>query len=182
MLSVGLLWLGCQSGVQELGPIEPDAVAAEEPAASAAEPLGADPQPPSLTAKPLDFEERPELEEAYLLCERLVGQERKDCVYHLWQSELMALRPGSESTAEALDDVRRVFFAHREPALARNPQFEERFWAWFWGAWWKEQPRESWGDPDRCRVFPAEAEQDECRRYAQRAWDWLVGRKIQPVP
>ena len=182
MLSASLLWLGCQSGLEEDAlPVLDEPVVSVAAAASEEGP-SPEPSPPSLTTKPVDFEERPELEEAYMLCEQRTGQEAKDCVYHLWQSELMELKPGSESTAEALDDVRRVFFAHREPALARNPQFEERFWAWFWGAWWKEQPRSSWENPDRCLVFPDKPEQDECVRYAQRAWDWLVGRKVRPVP
>jgi hypothetical protein len=182
VLSAGLLWLGCQSGVTETG-----VVVAEPPAGGvadvgpSAEPRP-DPQPPSLAARPKDFEERPELREAYQNCDQFSGQEAKDCVYHLWQSELMALRPGSDSSEEALDAVRRVFFAHREPALARNPQFEERFWAWFWGAWWKEQPRSSWGNPEGCLVFPNTSDQEECLRYADRAWDWLVGRKIQVAP
>ena len=132
--------------------------------------------------RPPDFEERPELEEAYMRCEQEVGQVAKDCAYHLWQTELMTLRPGSESTAGALDSVRRVFFAHREAATARNPQFEERFWAWFWGAWWKEQPRSSWGDPEGCLAFPGKPEQEECLRYSERAWNWLEGRKIQALP
>lgn len=177
-----VLWLGCQSAVEDMPAAmaeRPEALSEEGVSSGEAQP---DPLPPPLASRPEDFEERPELEEAYRGCDQSSGQEAKDCVYHLWQSELMALRPGAESSSEALDAVRRVYFAHRDHARIRNPQFEERFWAWFWGAWWKEQPRSSWGNPEGCLVFPSKGDQDECLRYSERAWDWLVGRKIQVSP
>ena len=131
---------------------------------------------------PLDPEEVAKIEEAYSACDASEGQAALDCFYHLWQTELMALRPGSASTAAALEDARHVFRRHREPALIRNPQFEDRFWSWFWGAWWKEQPRSLWRNPEGCKAFEGRAEQQECLDYSERAWDWLLGRKVEQAP
>ncbi len=116
------------------------------------------------------------LAEAYAACSQR-GEEAKNCAYHLWQAELMSLRPGSSNTDAHLDAVDEVFRRHYPSAAALNPQFGERFWAWYWGAWWKEQPRERIGRIEQCGLFATEDAQKRCEEWAPRAWKWLIGRK-----
>jgi len=157
LVSFGLLSLmGC--GSEEIRPDESESIRSEST--------------PSIGHNATDSV----LAEAYAACSQR-GEEAKNCAYHLWQAELMDLRPGSSNTDTHLAAVDDVFRRHYPSAAALNPQFEQRFWAWYWGAWWKEQPRDRIGRMEQCGLFSTEDAQKRCEEWAPRAWKWLIGRK-----
>ena len=118
----------------------------------------------------------PTLAQAYAACSQR-GEDAKNCAYHLWQSELMVLRPGSSNTDAHIAAVDEVFRRHYPSAAALNPQFEQRFWAWYWGAWWKEQPRDRIGHIEQCGLFVSDSSKKLCEEWAAIGWKWLIGRK-----
>jgi len=115
------------------------------------------------------------LKEAYAFCDKKEDL-AKDCAYQIWQADLMALRPGSENTQAALSAAEEVYSRHAPFALERNPRFRTRFWTWFWGSWWKEQPRQKIGGIEQCDSFDSAKARRRCIQWSEVAWDWLIGR------
>ena len=123
---------------------------------------------------------RAELSVRYQACDRS-GRFVRDCCYHLWQQELLALKPGSESSSDAMRSVRKLFEKHRPYAMARNPQFETRFWTWFWGSWWKHQVNENTSATHPCDAWDESTTREECQAWEIRGKRWSVGRSGENV-
>ena len=121
-----------------------------------------------------------ELSVRYQACDRS-GRFVRDCCYHLWQQELLALKPGSTSSSSAMRSVRELFEKHRPYALSRNPQYENRFWTWFWGSWWKHQSTGSSSLTHSCDAWEASEIRDECLAWETRGKNWSVGRSGENV-
>ena len=116
----------------------------------------------------------------YQACDRS-GRFIRDCCYHLWQQELLALKPGSESSSDSMRAVREIFEKHRPYAMARNPQFESRFWTWFWGSWWKQQGERGSSQSHACDAWLEASNREECRTWEIRGKSWSVGRSGENV-
>jgi len=106
------------------------------------------------------------------LCDR-AGEFSRDCHFHLWQAELLALRPGAEERPNPHPEAAAAMARHRPYLSAIDAGYERRFWSWYWGAWWQQQPSRS---SEECGALAAPLDA-ECARWHGEAMGWLDGRR-----
>lgn len=117
------------------------------------------------------------LQQRYATC-ALAGSFTRECGFHLWQNELMALKPGEAGTeAGLLHRAGQLMRKHRSFAEPLDHAYEATFWTWFWGAWWEQQPATEAGQPSACTLWPTVQEQAECTEWAVRARAWNQTRE-----
>jgi hypothetical protein len=109
----------------------------------------------------------------YAICKQ-AGDFERDCGFHLWQQDLMDLKPGQPGQSGMLIVAAQLMRKHRPFAEPLDYRFEETYWTWFWGAWWEQQVTatdaacDTWTDP---------AEKERCRTWRARATRWREKRE-----
>lgn len=116
------------------------------------------------------------LSEQYQVCSK-AGEYARDCGFHLWQRDLMALEPGNPATADGIRiRAGTLFRKHRPFAEPLDYSFEETFWTWFWGAWWEQRAASMPGDKSACLWWTDASDRADCERWAEPAAKWMSAR------
>jgi hypothetical protein len=119
------------------------------------------------------------LAERYSMCQR-AGEYTRECGFHLWQKDLMDLKPGDEENEPGiLDRAGQLMREHRGYAEPIDRSFEQTFWTWFWGAWWEQQPAHAPTDLSACGRWAAPEARAECERWAAPAHAWTQTRETK---
>ncbi len=117
------------------------------------------------------------LQERYSIC-ALAGDYARECGFHLWQKDLMELKPGSADTKDGLlIRAGQLLRKHRSYAEPLDYSYEETFWTWFWGAWWEQQPAHKEGDTKGCFRWTDPTDRSQCTEWAERAQKWIKTRE-----
>ncbi len=117
------------------------------------------------------------LKERYSIC-ALAGDYARECGFHLWQKDLMVLKPGASGTDDGLViRAGQLLRKHRAYAEPLDYAYEDTFWIWFWGAWWEQQAAHESTDHSACLRWKDESGRRGCETWAERAHEWLKTRE-----
>ena len=117
------------------------------------------------------------LKDRYATC-ALAGDYARECGFHLWQKELMDLKPGAEGTEDGLlIRAGTLMRKHRSYAEPLDYSYEETFWIWFWGAWWEQQPAHDPTDTSACALWKDATDKKQCETWSAKAHEWIKTRE-----
>ena len=120
------------------------------------------------------------LDVRYGLCSK-AGEFAQDCMFHLWQRDLMALEPGNPATQDGIRGrALAILEKHSTAAMSFDYFFADTYWTWFWGAWWEQRAAQMPGDKQVCVWWADPADRAECEKWAAAAAQWMIERDIPP--